>query len=57
VSPLAVVIIGKFGEHALEVALIDHDDVVEKLGPNRPYDPLGDGVRLRPSWRLASRSL
>lgn len=48
---IAIVIVGKFGEHGLKVALIHHDHVVQTLCPNGPHDPLADGVRLRRPWR------
>jgi hypothetical protein len=34
---IAIVIVGKFGEHGLEVALIHHDHVVQTLCPNGPH--------------------
>src|SRR2546430_7474951 len=51
VRTIAVVIVGKFGEHGLKVALIDHDHVVQTLTSNGSHDPLADGVRLRRAWR------
>jgi hypothetical protein len=38
--------LAKLGEYGVQMALIDHDQVIEALGPNRPDDPLGDGVRI-----------
>lgn len=48
---LAVVVVGKFGEHGLQVALIDPDDVVKTFRSNGPHDSLADRVRLRRPWR------
>ncbi len=65
--PVAIVVSGEFGQHRMHVALIDHDQMIEALGTNRPDDPFGAGVgRLRiPSkprggatlgaWRRRSR--
>ncbi len=39
VRTIAVVIVGKFGEHGLQVALIDHDEVVETFRSNGPHEP------------------
>ncbi len=33
------------------MGFIDHDEVVKTFGSNGPNHPLGDGVRLRRSWR------
>ena len=40
VRTIAVVIVGKFGEHGLQVALIDHDEMVKIFRSNDPHDPL-----------------
>ncbi len=45
--PVAIVVIGELGQDDVQMALIDHDQVIEALLPNRPDDPLGDGVRIR----------
>ncbi len=56
VRSIAVVIVGKFGEHGLQMPLIDHDDVVKTFRSNGPHDPLADRVRLRrPRRRSYSR--
>ena len=48
---VAIVVIGELGQHRPQVTLVDHDQVVEAFGPNRPHDPLGDGVGGRGAWR------
>jgi hypothetical protein len=42
-----VVIVGEFEEHPTEVALVEHDDVIEALAPDRAHQALGDCIRLR----------
>src|SRR6266566_1815867 len=44
--PIAVVVIGEFGEHAPKVGLFVHDHMVKTLSPNASHHSLGDRVRL-----------
>ncbi len=44
---VAVVVIRELAQHHPQVALVDHDQVVEAFGPNGPYDSLGHGVGIR----------
>ncbi len=41
---VAIVVIRELRQHPAQVALVDHDYVVEALGPNRPHDPFGYSV-------------
>src|SRR5258708_7969971 len=47
---VAIVVVRELSQPPAQVALVDHDHVVEALGPNRPYDPLGHGVGFRRPW-------
>jgi hypothetical protein len=41
-----------FGQGPLQIALIEYENVVQTLGPDRSHPPLGDGVGSRRSeWR------
>ena len=42
--PVAIVVAHELLQHRKQVTRVDHDQVVEALGPNCPHDPLGDGV-------------
>ena len=44
---IAVVVIDELGQHRPQVALVDHDQVVETFGPNCPHDPLGHRIGVR----------
>jgi len=46
-QPVAIVVSGELGQHRVQVALIDHDQMIEALGTNRPDDPLDNRVGLR----------
>lgn len=48
---IAIVVSREFSQHALEVGLIKHDQVVKTLGPYAPHDPLPDGISPGRSWR------
>lgn len=54
--PVAVVVSGELGQHPVQVALIDHDQMIEALGTNRPDDPLGNRVGLRRPGRCPHAS-
>jgi hypothetical protein len=41
---VAIVVIGELGQHRAQVTLVNHDQVIEAFGPNRPHDPLRDRV-------------
>ena len=50
---IVVVVVDEFPQDGYQVALVDHDQVVQALDPNRSHDSFGDriGVR-RPTWGL-----
>lgn len=54
--PVAIVVSGELGQHRVQVALIDHDQMIEALGTNRPDDPLGNRVGLRRPGRCPHAS-
>jgi hypothetical protein len=39
-----IVVIAELGQHRPQVALIEHDEVIEAFHPKCPHEPLGDGV-------------
>ncbi len=45
---IVVVVVDEFPQDGYQVALVDHDQVVQALDPNRSHDSFGDriGVRL-----------
>ena len=47
VRPLPIVVLDKLGEHRPEVLLVEDDQVIQALAPERPDDSFGDGVHLR----------
>ena len=51
-----VVVGHELTQHAPEVAVVQHDHVVETLMPERPHDPLRDRVRLGRLGRREHRS-
>lgn len=54
--PVAIVVSDELGQHSVEVALVDHDQMIEALGTNRPDDPFGNGVGLRRRGRCQHAS-
>ena len=50
---IVVVVVGEFPQDGCQVALVDHDQVVQTLGSNRPHDSFRDSVGVRrPTWGL-----
>jgi hypothetical protein len=50
---IPVVVVDELPQYSHEVAVVDYDQVVQALDPNRSHDSFGDriGVR-RPTWGL-----
>jgi hypothetical protein len=46
-----VVVPGIAPKDALEMSCIDDEKMIQALGPDRPHEPLGEGIRVRcPEW-------
>ncbi len=51
--PVAIVVVGELGQCGVQVALIDHDQVIEALPPEGPHHPVGDRILIRCHHRHA----